>query len=323
MLSITVRNSIVHYHAQIRIKTMSTTPSVSPSTSPGRTVELHAALSDIRARITAAISARNFSGPTPKLVAVSKYKPATDIRACYDAGQRDFGENYAQELIDKAAALPRDVRWHFIGTVQSNKAKAIAGELLSFSTPTPKERIGLDADLSAGVENLYAVQTLASTKVADALNRHRAATHPPLRVLVQINTSGEAAKGGVAPGPDAEGGCGMVQLATHVVRACPRLRLVGLMTIGEAGAGERDFEVLKEARNRLVRALPADGAWGEDVEVDSVDGVSGVEGAPGRRLMLSMGMSGDFELALRAGSDIVRVGTGIFGSRPQKKDAHT
>ena len=131
MLAITVRNSIFHYHAQIRIKTMSTTPSVSPSASPERTVELHAALSDIRARITAATSARNSSGPTPTLVAVSKYKPAADIRACYDAGQRDFGENYAQELIEKAAALPRDVRWHFIGTVQSNKAKAIASERFS------------------------------------------------------------------------------------------------------------------------------------------------------------------------------------------------
>jgi hypothetical protein len=130
MLAITVRNSIVHNyrHAQIRIKTMSTTASVSLSTSPERTEELHASLSDIRARITTAISARNLPGPTPKLVAVSKYKPAEDIRACYDAGQRDFGENYMQELIDKAAALPRDLRWHFIGTVQSNKAKALASE---------------------------------------------------------------------------------------------------------------------------------------------------------------------------------------------------
>ena len=178
------------------------------------------------------------------------------------------------------------------------------------------------------MENLYAVQTLASTKVADALNKHRAAAHPPLRVLVQINTSGEAAKGGVSPGPDNGGGedelggCGMVQLATHVVRACPRLRLVGLMTIGAAGKGERDFEVLREARGRLVRALPADGVWGEEVEVelgDGADGVGGVEGAPERRLLLSMGMSDDFELALNAGSDIVRVGTGIFGARPQKK----
>ncbi|KAH8987095.1 hypothetical protein EDB86DRAFT_2809149 [Lactarius hatsudake] len=266
---------------------MSSTIPVSP---PERAVELHAALTDIRTRIAAAISARNLPGLTPKLVAVSKYKPAADIRACYDAGQRDFGENYVQELIDKVAALPRDVRWHFIGTVQSNKAKALAG-----------------------IENLYAVQTLASTKVADALNRHRAATmHAPLRVFVQINTSGEAAKGGVAPGPDADEG--MVQLGTHVVRACPRLRLVGLMTIGAAGAGDHDFAVLREARDQLVRALPADGVWGEDAE----EGEGG-EGAAGRRLLLSMGMSDDFELALGAGSDVVRVGTGIFGARPQKK----
>ena len=170
------------------------------------------------------------------------------------------------------------------------------------------------------------MQTLASTKVADALNRHRAETHPAIRVLVQINTSGEAAKGGVSPGDDDNSEAGgasaseMVQLATHVVRACPRLRLVGLMTIGAAGAGERDFAVLREARDRLVRALPADGAWGEDAEVEVGDGV---EGAPGRRLLLSMGMSDDFEVALGAGSDIVRVGTGIFGARPQKQAPST
>ncbi|KAF8269877.1 hypothetical protein EI94DRAFT_1724094 [Lactarius quietus] len=174
------------------------------------------------------------------------------------------------------------------------------------------------ADRSEGIENLYAVQTLASTKVADALNRHRAATHPPLRVLVQINTSGEAAKA-VNTGDDeaAGGGCGMMQLATHVVRRCPRLRLVGLMTIGAAGGGEHDFTVLREARDRLVSALPADGVWGEDGDGEVVG--DGVEGAVGRRLLLSMGMSGDFELALGAGSDIVRVGTGIFGARPLKK----
>ncbi|KAI9463189.1 hypothetical protein BJY52DRAFT_1184740 [Lactarius psammicola] len=252
---------------------MSSTPSKLPSTSLERTIELHAALSDIRARIAVAISTRNLPGLTPRLVAVSKYKPAADIRACYDAGQRDFGENYVQELIEKAATLPRDVRWHFIGTVQSNKAKVLAG-----------------------VENLYAVQTLSSIKVADALNRHRAAAYAPLRVLVPSQ-----------------------HLATHVVRACPRLRLVGLMTIGATGAGERDFAVLREARDRLVRALPADGAWGEEVGVG--DGAGDAQGAAGRRLLLSMGMSDDFELALGAGSDIVRVGTGIFGARPQKKGA--
>ena len=187
-----------------------------------------------------------------------------------------------------------------------------------------------------GIENLYVVQTLASTKVADALNRHRATTHAPLRVLIQLNTSSEEAKGGIAAGAEEQ----VARLATHVVRECPRLRLVGLMTIGAPGGGEEDFAALREARDRLVRALPDDGVWGEeDVDVD-VDGdgdearragearedTGGEDLEEGggrqreRRLLLSMGMSHDFELALRAGADIVRVGTAIFGARPPKKD---
>ena len=175
-----------------------------------------------------------------------------------------------------------------------------------------------------GIENLYAVQTLASTKVADALNRHRATTHAPLRVLIQLNTSGEEAKGGI--GADEQ----VARLATHVVRECPRLRLVGVMTIGAPGGGEGDFAVLRDARDRLVRALPDDGVWGEDVDAgearegedtgrEDVEESGGGGGRRGRRLLLSMGMSHDFELALRAGADIVRVGTGIFGARAPKK----
>ena len=111
------------------------------------------------------------------------------------------------------------------------------------------------------------------------------------------------------------------------------------MTIGAPEGGEDDFAVLRDARDRLVRALPDDGVWGEDVDVDvdvgASEGTGGGdvgEGGGGRRerrlllsmgmsrrLLLSMGMSNDFELALRAGSDIVRVGTGIFGARPPKK----
>ncbi|KAH9995632.1 hypothetical protein BJV74DRAFT_769538 [Russula compacta] len=256
-----------------------------------RIAELRTALSVIRSRV-AAVS--NSSQRTPTLVAVSKYKPAEDVRACYDAGHRDFGENYAQQLVEKAAVLPLDVRWHFIGTVQSNKAKVLAG-----------------------IENLYTVQTLASTKLADALNRHRAAEHAPLRVLIQLNTSGEEAKGGIAVGEEER----LAQLAAHVVRSCPRLRLVGLMTIGAAGGGEQDFAALRGARDRLVSALPDDGVWGEDVDVERGGGEGGDVGRRrGRRLLLSMGMSHDFELALKAGADIVRVGTGIFGARPPKEE---
>ena len=178
------------------------------------------------------------------------------------------------------------------------------------------------------------MQTLASTKVADALNRHRAVEHQPLRVFVQLNTSGEQTKGGIglsSPSPSsvavAAGGTEekLAQLATHVVRKCPRLRLVGLMTIGRPDSGEEDFVALREARDRLARVLPDEDGWGEvSADLDGSQGGGGEgEGAGvnthGRRLLLSMGMSHDFELALRAGADVVRVGTGIFGARPPKK----
>ena len=127
------------YYAQHPARTMSTSTSPSPASlpSPERTAELYTALSEIRARLS--VASANNSPPLlrpPTLVAVSKFKPAEDLRACYDAGQRDFGENYAQQLVEKASVLPRDVRWHFIGTVQSNKAKVLAGTVL-YLPPLP------------------------------------------------------------------------------------------------------------------------------------------------------------------------------------------
>ena len=110
---------------------------------PERAEELKEALAEIRQRVEAASAKAATPRTSPVLVAVSKYKPASDILACYDDGQRDFGENYVQELVDKAAQvslyvvpteqysrllpqLPQDIRWHFIGTLQSNKAKILA-----------------------------------------------------------------------------------------------------------------------------------------------------------------------------------------------------
>jgi uncharacterized pyridoxal phosphate-containing UPF0001 family protein len=115
----------------------STSPSSATLPSPERTAELYKALSEIRARISVASASNSPPQRPPTLVAVSKFKPAEDLRACYDAGQRDFGENYAQQLVEKASMLPRDVRWHFIGTVQSNKAKVLAGLYLLPTLPTP------------------------------------------------------------------------------------------------------------------------------------------------------------------------------------------
>jgi PLP dependent protein len=183
--------------------------------------------------------------------------------------------------------------------------------------------------------NLHTVQTLTSAKTASALDKHLPPSRPPLNVFLQVNTSGEDSKSGLSPlsssssssspSSQANADAELVALARHVVSACPRLRLQGLMTIGslgeslgsnERGANE-DFERLRETRDVLQGVLAAEFGvggreegsgkcrWGEEEEGEG-------------RLLLSMGMSSDFEAALGAGSDVVRVGTGIFGARPKK-----
>ena len=214
--------------------------------------------------------------------------------------------------------MPSDIRWHFIGTLQSNKAKTLAG-----SRPCYSSLPSFDTFLA--IPNLYSIHALGSIKSATALNKalpdERAAK--PLKVLLQVNTSGEDAKSGLPPLTsstnleDAE----LVLLARHVVTECPKLRLEGLMTIGSlelsSAASETeqnaDFERLKETRDLLSNYLKkspddngktsSESRWGDEA--------SG-------RLLLSMGMSSDFEVALKSGSDIVRVGTGIFGQRSPK-----
>jgi PLP dependent protein len=174
---------------------------------------------------------------------------------------------------------------------------------------------------SLAIPNLYAVQTITSAKAASGLNKHLSADRPPLNVLLQVNTSGEDNKSGVPPltSPSTvdDAHAELTQLARFIVAECPRLHLQGLMTIGSLAeslaAGEKpneDFARLVATRDRLQAALVD--AFAQD---DKAGGRWGIDG----RLLLSMGMSSDFEAALTAGSDVVRVGTGIFGSRPKKE----
>ena len=171
------------------------------------------------------------------------------------------------------------------------------------------------------IPNLFAIQTLTSTKAASGLDKHISADRPPLNVLLQVNTSGEDAKSGVPPlnGSSEDGEAELTKLARYVVTECPRLHLHGLMTIGSLAeslnADEKpneDFERLVKTRDALQQVLEKEfpvqegkSRWGED-----------------GKLLLSMGMSSDFEAALKEGSDIVRVGTSIFGSRPKKGESN-
>ncbi|XP_030759221.1 pyridoxal phosphate homeostasis protein-like [Sitophilus oryzae] len=220
-----------------------------------------------------------FQDVTPRLLAVSKTKPVEDIIEVYNAGQRHFGENYVQELVDKATNPEilekcKEIRWHFIGHLQNNKINKIL--------PLP---------------NLYIIETVDSEKLASKLNQswpNFRNSDSKLNVMIQINTSGEEEKNGIKPDE-------VTNLADFVLNQCPNLRLDGLMTIGMFGydlsnGPNPDFICLKKCRDEVC----------EKFKLDCKD------------LNLSMGMSNDFEHAIAMGSTNVRVGTTIFGVRQKK-----
>ncbi|KAG0213115.1 hypothetical protein BGX31_001340 [Mortierella sp. GBA43] len=237
-----------------------------------RAEELVQNLTGVRAQIDETLKAKGDGAQEVRLVAVSKIKPASDILAAYEkAGHRHFGENYVQELEEKSKELPKDIQWHFIGSLQSNKCKIVAA-----------------------IPNLYVVETVDSESKATALDKActNAQRSEPLRIFLQVNTSGEESKSGMEPS-DA------VKVAKHVHENCSRLLLAGLMTIGSPNPdlenGENpDFKALSECRTTIQENL----------------NISGLE--------LSMGMSDDFERAILQGSTNIRVGSTIFGARPPK-----
>lgn len=202
------------------------------------------------------------SGRLPEavtLVAVSKTFPASSIREVAACGQRHFGESYVQEALAKLAQLSDlDLVWHFIGPIQSNKTRDIAGHF----------------DWVHGVDR---------EKTALRLSTQRPVSMPPLNTCLQVNVSGEASKSGVRPEE-------VFSLAA-AVSSLPGLKLRGLMAIP---APDRDptpaFRLLGSIRDELnERGLGLD--------------------------TLSMGMSGDYELAIQEGATLVRVGSAIFGNR--------
>jgi hypothetical protein len=189
------------------------------------------------------------------LVAVSKTQPAGAIREAHAAGQRDFGENYVQEWRDKADALADlpDLVWHFVGSLQTNKVKYLAG------------RVGL-------------LHTVDRVELGREVAKRWEKAGARARVLVEVNLGGEASKGGCAPeaAPD----------LVAALQALPALDVRGLTCIPPPGDDPRPhFQALRRLRDRLGLAE------------------------------LSMGMSGDYPVAIEEGATIVRVGTAIFGER--------
>lgn len=233
-------------------------------------VSIASNISEVRRRI---IDAAQRAGRDPdeiSLMAVTKTQPPERIREAYAAGLRLFGENRIQEFAGKAEALRdlEDAEWHMIGHLQSNKA-------------------GKAAELFA------AVQAVDSLRLAQRLDSSAELLRTKLRVLIEINVGGEAAKSGIAPDSH--------ELDELLLRASElqHLEFRGLMTVPpfteDPQLARPYFRQLRELRDAIAaRHLP-----GISMEV------------------LSMGMSHDFEVAIEEGSTCVRVGTAIFGERPK------
>ena len=183
-------------------------------------------LQAVRARIERAAVSCGRSPADVSLLAVTKTFPASSIQQAYSAGQRRFGESYAQEAVTKITALSDlDAEWHFIGPIQSNKTTLIASQFAW-------------------------VHSIDREKIAARLNAARSPDLPPLNVCIQVNVSGEGSKSGVAPGEE--------RALAEAIAALPRLKLRGLMTIPEPSddfARQRErFAVLRDLNTGLANA---------------------------------------------------------------------
>jgi pyridoxal phosphate enzyme (YggS family) len=225
---------------------------------------IEANLQRVNHRIAQTCSALGRPPGSITLLAVSKTFGPDAVREAHALGQTLFGENYVQEALDKMDALG-DLRavlqWHLIGPLQSNKTRAVA-------------------------ERFDWVQSVDRLKIAQRLSEQRPAMLPPLQVCLQVNTSGEASKSGLAPAE--------VPTLARTVAALPRLRLRGLMALPAPTDDPDTQHQAHRALKRLFDQLNAEG-----LALDT----------------LSMGMSADLEAAIAEGSTMVRVGTAIFGGR--------
>ena len=195
-----------------------------------------------------------------QLVAVSKTKPVDLIQEAYDAGQRDFGENKVQEMVDKQAVLPGDIRWHMIGHVQTNKIKYMA-------------------------PFVHLVHGVDREKVLQELNKQAAKVGRIIDCTLQVHIAEEETKFGLDAAE-------LIEVVGKLDQY-PNVRVVGLMGMAtntdDSEVIEREFQGLKSLFDRY--------------------------GAERNWHVLSMGMSGDYPIAMRCGSTHVRIGSALFGAR--------
>jgi len=205
-------------------------------------------------------------GSNATLVAVSKTKPAEEIQGLYELGQRDFGENYVQELIEKQSQLPKDIRWHFIGHLQSNKVKQI-------------------------VPFVYLIHGVDSLRLLQEINKQAAKLEKVVNVLLQVYIAKEETKFGLDE-PELD-----VIVSAGQLESLKNIRICGLM--GMASFTDKETTIKKEFNH--LKSL--------------YDKYAQLQIPNCGFQFLSMGMSGDYRIALQEGSNMVRIGSLLFGTR--------
>lgn len=197
------------------------------------------------------------------LVAVSKTKPIEDIKLAYEMGQRDFGENKVQELIDKEEILPKDINWHFIGKLQTNKVKYLVGKV-------------------------FLIHSLSSIKLLEKIENEFSKKKVIANLLIQINIGREESKSGIFEEE-------LLDLVSEVEK-CNFCKVKGIMAIIPKGTDEENRIYFKKTRE-IFDKLSKEKYNNITMEI------------------LSMGMTNDYKIALEEGSNLIRIGEGIFGKR--------
>lgn len=228
---------------------------------------------------------RNELGSEVTLVAVSKTKPVEDIKALYDLGQRDFGENYVQELAEKQLLLPNDIRWHFIGHLQSNKVKYIA-------------------------PFVHLIHGVDSYKLLLEIEKQAARNLRTIQCLLQVHIAQEETKFGFNAAELADI---METLKKGQLQHVQVRGLMGMASFTEdAQHIQKEFIYLKGLFDEYFPSLHP-GLPGSATDPQSL--VSEYPSSNPSLPVLSMGMSSDYRLAIACGSNMVRVGSLLFGAR--------
>ena len=212
------------------------------------------------------------------LVAVSKTKPVEDILELYQLGHRDFGENYVQELVDKEAILPKDIRWHFIGHLQSNKVKYIA-------------------------PFVHLIHGVDSENLLKEIHKQAAKNNRVIDCLLQIHIASEETKFGFSENELND---------LNVLNDLQNVRIKGLMGM----ASFSDDMNLVRSEFKKLRSIFNDYFSPKQKTPETAETPLTIHHSP---FTLSMGMSGDYKTALEEGSNMIRIGSLLFGERNYNK----